>query len=130
MTVIVIYGFREHLVPIRAQLSDTIHDCMKSVLGMPKDQRAHRFVALDSESLYTPHGRSHRYTVIDIRMTSGRKPETKKALIKELFREIDRRLAIPPIDVEITITEQPPHCWGFRGMTGDEAPGLNYRVDV
>ncbi len=127
---IIVYGIREHLVPIRTQLSDIIHDCMKSILRMPDEMRAHRFVALDREDLYAPDGRSHRYTVIEINMMSGRKPETKKALIKELFREIDRRLAIPPIDVEITISEQPPHCWGFRGMTGDEAADLSYRVDV
>jgi hypothetical protein len=33
------------------------------------------------------------------------------------------------VDVEITIREQPAHCWGFRGMTGDEAP-LPHRIDV
>jgi hypothetical protein len=39
-------------------------------------------------------------------------------------------LSIDPADVEITISEQPPHCWGFRGMTGDEAADLKYRVNV
>ena len=28
------------------------------------------------------------------------------------------------------IKEQPPHCWGFRGMTGDEACDLKYSVNV
>lgn len=26
--------------------------------------------------------------------------------------------------------EQPAHCWGFRGMTGDEARDLKYSVNV
>ncbi|MFA0071975.1 tautomerase family protein, partial [Vibrio breoganii] len=26
--------------------------------------------------------------------------------------------------------EQPSHCWGFRGMTGDEAQDLKYKVKV
>ena len=33
-------------------------------------------------------------------------------------------------DVEITIKEQAPHCWGFRGMIGDEAADLKYQVKV
>jgi len=36
---------------------------------------------------------------------------------------------IEATDVEITLREQPAHCWGFRGMTGDDA-SLSYRIDV
>lgn len=63
-------------------------------------------------------------------MMQGRKVETIKSLIKALFQNIENEIGIPPIDVEITIKEQPPHCWGFRGLTGDEAQDLNYKVQV
>lgn len=49
-------------------------------------------------------------------MMAGRKPETQKALIKALFREIEEQLDISPVDIEITIQEQQPYQWGFRGM--------------
>jgi len=127
---IVVYGIEEKLNPVKAKLSDVIHGCMQSVLGMPEDKRAHRFVPLPREDFYYPGGRSDAYTVIEINMMAGRKPETQKALIKELFKEIERQLAIAPIDVEITIKEQAPHQWGFRGMTGDEANDLKYKVKV
>ncbi len=126
---ILIYGNRENLVPIRAQLSDVIHSCMQSVLGMPEDKRAHRFIPMESEDFYYPGGRTDAYTVIEINMIEGRKIETKKALIKALFAEIEKNLGISPVDVEITINEQPDHCWGFRGITGDEAK-LNYKINV
>ena len=126
---ILIYGNRENLVPIRAQLSDVIHSCMQSVLGMPEDKRAHRFIPMESEDFYYPGGRTDAYTVIEINMIEGRKIETKKALIKALFAEIEKNLGISPVDVEITINEQPDHCWGFRGITGDEAK-LNYEIKV
>ena len=61
---------------------------------------------------------------------AGRTVETKKALIKALFAQIEAELNIAPIDIEITIKEQPAHCWGFRGMTGDEAQDLTYKVNV
>ncbi|PMH42612.1 hypothetical protein BCU68_13510 [Vibrio sp. 10N.286.49.B3] len=127
---IVIFGIKEKLNPIKAQLSDVIHGCMESVLGMPEDKRAHRFIPMDKEDYYYPDGRSNAYTVIEINMMEGRTVETKKALIKSLFSTIECELGILPIDVEITIKEQPAHCWGFRGMTGDEAKDLKYQVNV
>ncbi|MFT0139553.1 tautomerase family protein [Alcanivoracaceae bacterium MT1] len=127
---IVVYGIKERLNPIKSQLSDVIHDCMQSVLGMPEDKRAHRFVPLERDDFYYPGGRSDAYTVIEINMMAGRKPETQKALIKAIFRELESQLSLPPVDVEITLKEQQPYQWGFRGMTGDEAKDLKYNVNV
>jgi len=53
-----------------------------------------------------------------------------KALIKELFSKIESVVGISPVDIEVTIKEQPAHCWGFRGMTEDEARDLKYSVNV
>ncbi|PSF11616.1 tautomerase family protein [Marinobacter shengliensis] len=127
---IVIYGTKEHLNPIKAQLSEVIHGCMQSVLGMPEDKRAHRLIPMEPEDFYYPRGRTPAYTAIEINMMQGRTPETQKALIKELFSKIESVIGISPVDVEITIKEQPPHCWGFRGMTGDEVRDLKYSVNV
>ena len=127
---IVIYGIKENLNSIKSELSNTIHSCMSSALGMPEDNRAHRFIPLDKEDFYYPSGRSDSYTVIEINMMKGRKIETQKNLIKALFTKIEENIGIHPIDIEITIKEQAPYQWGFRGMTGDEALDLNYKVNV
>ena len=127
---IVIFGIREKLNPIKAELSDVIHNCMQLVLGMPEDKRAHRFIPLEKEDFYYPGGRSDSYTVIEINIMAGRQAETQKKLIKALFQEIEKKLSISPVDIEITIKEQAPHQWGFRGMTGDEANDLKYKVNV
>ena len=127
---IIVYGIKERLNPIKARLSDVIHRCMVSVLGMPEDKRAQRFIPMDKVDFYYPGGRTDAYTVIEINMMAGRTPDTQKRLIKELFRQIESQLAIPPLDIEIVIKEQPAHCWGFRGMTGDEVRDLNYKINV
>lgn len=127
---IVIYGIDERLDPIKARMSDVIHRCMQSVLGLPEDKRAHRFVPMKRENFYYPGGRSDAYTVIEINMMSGRRPETQKILIKALFQELKDKLDLDPVDVEIMIQEQKPYQWGFRGMTGDEARDLSYKIDV
>ncbi|MBY7846971.1 tautomerase family protein [Vibrio fluvialis] len=107
---VVIYGIKEHLNAIKADLSDVIQESMTQALGLPEDKRAQRFVPLDKSDFYYPSGRSDAYTVIEVNMMEGRKVETKKALIKALFNNIESSLGIAPIDVEITIKEQPAHC--------------------
>jgi phenylpyruvate tautomerase PptA (4-oxalocrotonate tautomerase family) len=126
---ILVYGIQERLDPIRQRLSGAIHACLKEVLGMPDEKRAHRFIPLRREDMFFPGGRTDAYTVIEINMMQGRAEQTKKALIHRLFAVLEAEVGLAPADVEITIHEQPPHCWGFRGMTGDEAK-LNYRIDV
>ena len=126
---IIIYGIKEQLNPIKARMSDIIHQCMMDVLGMPEGKRAHRFVPLNKDDYYYPEDRTDQYTVLEINMMEGREIETKKALINALFKRFEEQLSISPIDLEITIKEQPAHCWGFRGVTGDEAK-LNYKVNV
>ncbi|HDY7969629.1 TPA: tautomerase family protein [Vibrio vulnificus] len=127
---VVIYGIKENLNPIKADLSDVIQQSMTQALGLPEDKRAHRFILLDKSDFYYPSGRSDAYTVIEVNMMEGRKVETKKALIKALFNNIELRLGIAPVDIEITIKEQPAHYWGFRGITGDEVADLTYKVHV
>ncbi|ELH9617248.1 tautomerase family protein, partial [Vibrio vulnificus] len=125
---VVIYGIKDHLNPIKAELSDVIQNSMTQALGLPEDKRAHRFIPLDKSDFYYPSGRTDAYTVIEVNMMEGRKVETKKALIKALFSNIESRLGISPVDIEITIKEQPSHCWGFRGITCDEVADLTYKI--
>jgi len=103
---------------------------MNQVLGLPESKRAHRIIPLDKSNFYYPQGRSDAYTVIEVNMMAGRGIDTKKALIKALFENIEAHIGIAPIDIEITIKEQSPHCWGFRGMTGDDVTDLTYKVNI
>lgn len=127
---ILIYGIKEYLNPVKAKLSNIIQLSMTQAIGLPEDKTAHRFFPMNKEDFYYPVGRSDAYTVIEINMMQGRKEDTIKTLIKTLFRNIEAELGIAPIDLEITVHQQPTHCWGFRGITGDEVQDLNYKVDV
>jgi len=129
MAQVKIYGVKEQLNPIKAQLSDVIHSCVVDALAFPKDKRAHRFFPLEADDFYYPAGRTPRYTIIEISMFEGRSVETKKQLIRLLFERTHQVLGLSPADLEITITETPKHNWGFRGQTGDEI-SLNYKVEV
>jgi len=129
MAQIKIYGLKDHLNPIKPQLSDVIHACVVEALHFPPEKRAHRFFPLAREDFYYPDGRSEAYTIIEITMIEGRTVETKKKLIRLLFERIHTELAIALMDIEIVILEAPSTNWGFRGKTGDEVE-LTYKIEV
>ncbi len=129
MPQIKIYGIKEHLNPIKVQLSDVIHSCIVDALAFPVGKRSQRFFPMDAEDFYFPSTATPRHTVIEISMFEGRSVETKKQLIRLIFERTQKELNIAHSDIEITITETPRHNWGFRGQPGDEI-GLNYTVEV
>ena len=75
---IIVYGIKEQLNPIKRKLSEVIHSCMMSVLGLPEGKRAQRFVPMDAEDFYYPSDRSPAYTVIEINMMAGRTIATQR----------------------------------------------------
>lgn len=129
MAQIKIYGQREHLNPIKSQLSDVVHECVVKVLCLPPDKRFHRFFTLDADDFFYPPDRTPRYTIIEVSMFEGRSVETKKQLIRLLFERLSDEFSIGLNDIEIAISETPKHNWGIRGAPGDEI-GLNYKVEV
>lgn len=124
-----IYGVKEQLNPIKAQLSDIIHATVITAFQLPADKRFQRFFPMEREDFLFPEDRSESYTVIEVSMFEGRSVETKKQFYRLLFQAIESQLGIDPRDVEITITETPRSNWGIRGLPADELT-LDYRVDV
>jgi Tautomerase enzyme len=129
MSQVKVYGLQEHLITVRAQLSDTIHACVMDALGLPEDKRAHRFFPLAREDFYMPGGRTDAYTILEITMIAGRSVEARKKLVRLLFDRIRDQVGIAHQDLEICIYESPAENWGFRGSHGDEVK-LNYEINV
>jgi phenylpyruvate tautomerase PptA (4-oxalocrotonate tautomerase family) len=129
MAQITIYGRREHLDRVRAELSAAIHGSVVDALAVPATKRFHRFIGLDDADFLYPDDRSERYTIIEISIFEGRTVETKKALIRGLFERIEAQCGIAPGDIEITIFETPRHNWGIRGLPADELT-LDYPVET
>ncbi|HTL88939.1 MAG TPA: tautomerase family protein [Leptolyngbya sp.] len=128
MAQVKVYGLRQHLDPIKPQLSDVIHTCVMDALQYPADKRFHRFFPLDVSDFYFSTDRSDRYTILEFSLFEGRSVEAKKQLIRLLFDRV-QPLGISPQDLEVTVFETPKHNWGFRGLPGDEHQ-LNYKVDI
>jgi phenylpyruvate tautomerase PptA (4-oxalocrotonate tautomerase family) len=129
MAQVKVYGVKSVLDTIKPQLSNVIHQCVVTALQMPPEKRFHRFFGLALEDFCYPSDRSQQYTIIEISLMAGRSVETKKALIRLLFDQLQQQLGLAPVDVEITLIETPKCNWGIRGQCGDEMM-LNYQVEI
>ena len=129
MAQVKIYGLKQNLSTIKAELSATIHGCIVDILSFPKEKKFHRFISFEKDEMIFPEDKTEAYIIIEIMMMEGRSVETKKSLIKSLFYTINKELEIDKNDIEICIIESPSCNWGFRGMTGDEIQ-LNYKVSI
>ncbi len=129
MAQIKIFARRDHIDRHRAVISDTVHEAMQRVMGLPAMKRFHRFIAFDPVDMLAPPDRSDAYTIIEIIMFEGRKPETKNALLHALMDGLAAAVPMPIADIEITLIETPRANWGIRGQTGEEL-ALNYKVET
>ena len=129
MAQVKIYGLASHLGNKRQLISDAVHESAMSAYGLPTEKRFHRFIALAEEDFVYPQDRTAAYTIIEFSTFEGRSAETKKALIRELFVNLEQIAGVSPQDTEITIFETPKMNWGIRGKPADEL-ALKYKVEV
>ena len=128
MAQVKVYSGRAHLAGQRQALSDAIHRAAQGVLGLPENKRFHRFFPLEAEDFVFPPDRSARYTILEIHLFAGRRPETLRAFLRALQREVTSACALTPEDLEIVLLEAPPERWSIRGQLGDELQ-LSYEVN-
>jgi phenylpyruvate tautomerase PptA (4-oxalocrotonate tautomerase family) len=125
-----IYGIREHLVPVRAALSDAVNEAISIAFAFPRERRLQRFFPMDrGDFIYPPHERSERYTIIEIETFQGRSKDVLKTLVREIYRRVPDATGIEPRDLDVIISEQPKHAWGLMGECGDEIK-LTYKVEI
>jgi NADPH-dependent ferric siderophore reductase len=122
-----IFGQHHVLAPMRAQWSEIVHAAAVDVLGLPPDKRFHRFFPMDPEDFPTPPGRSERYTIVELRLFTGRTVATKKVFYARIYADAAEHLGISSVDLEIAMVETPRHDWAIRGLPGDEL-ALTYEV--
>lgn len=127
MAQVKIYGLKSHIDGNQQSFSKIIHECSMEVLGIPPDKKFHRYICMDKADFLFPDSRSERYIIIEYDLITGRTKETKKNLVKSLFKQLNEFCDIPISDIEIKISESPAENWGFRGMNGDEVK-LSYDV--
>ena len=128
MANIKIYGHKAFLDSSKEVLSEAIHKAVVVALQYPLDKKFHRFLPLEEGYFIHPEDRSEKYLDIEIHMFEGRTEATKRALIEQLFTQLED-VGVTRQDVEVILIETPKVNWGIRGKNGADL-ALNYKVEV
>lgn len=123
-----IYARRRHLARHRRAISEAVHEALTRTLGVPREKRFQRFIALDEADFVHPPDRTEGYTIVEISMFEGRSDETKRACLEALMAGISRAAGTSVQDVEVTVFETPRANWAIRGCVADRL-ALSYRVE-
>ena len=124
-----VFGLADELNQRKQKMSEVIHSCVVDGLKFPADKKFQRFFPLEADNFIFPHGRSEKYTIIEVSIFEGRSVDAKKEFVRLIYQRFMSELNIEGNDIEITIFETPKVNWGIRGVPGDELV-LNYQVNI
>jgi phenylpyruvate tautomerase PptA (4-oxalocrotonate tautomerase family) len=108
-------------------IADAIHDAMVATIGIPA---ADRFQIISRrppaarifDRGYLGVARSDDWMLVQITLKSGRTPDQKRALYRQVAANLQTRTGTNPGDVMISLTENEPIDWSFGNGEAQIAP--------
>jgi phenylpyruvate tautomerase PptA (4-oxalocrotonate tautomerase family) len=106
-----------------------VHTAVAAALGLPEWDRTVRLVEHAPSHFPPPPGRSERFTLVGISLFSGRSPDAKRTLYRNVVDQLET-VGVPRDDVTITLIEIGRENWGIRGGQMASDVDLGFKVDV
>lgn len=78
--------------------------------------------------MIVPPGKGESYSVIEIKLFSGRSLDAKRRLYAAIVDELSV-FDVPPSDIKVVLIESGPENWGLRGLPASEID-LGFKVEV
>ena len=121
-------GTPEHKLAI----SDSIHQALVDVIGIPDDDKYHVFHELDPENLISApvaFGLERRDEAIFIQCYFGKRPEDQlRKLYRALVANLTEGAGLEGRDIYINIVESPSANWWADGRALDPNTGFDERI--
>jgi 4-oxalocrotonate tautomerase len=102
----------------RTALGDGVHQAMVEAIAIPPDDRFHVITEHSANDLiYDPQylgvQRSDRIVMVQITLSSGRKPQQKRKLYKRMREILAQSPGLPPQDLLVVLVETVWENWSF-----------------
>jgi 4-oxalocrotonate tautomerase len=102
----------------RKALADGVHRAMVEAMAVPADDRfqvitEHPPDALIYDPQYLGVHRSDRIVLVQITLSSGRKPQQKRKLYKRMAEILAEAPGLPPQDLVVNLVETTWENWSF-----------------
>ncbi|MFB9952884.1 tautomerase family protein [Rhizobium puerariae] len=112
----------------RRELIEAVQRALIAGLLIPDDDRCIFLQEFNDDAMIAPPNKGPRYTVIEIKLFSGRSVEAKRRLYQAIVEELSA-FDVPASDIKTVLIESDPVNWGLHGKPASEID-LGFKIDV
>lgn len=110
-------------------LIEAVQSALVSAFKIPEGDRDVVLDLYDANRRIVSHGRSERYTRIEIIGIAARSLDAKRALFKAIADNL-AVVGVPRAETRIFLVEPPAESWGIKGGLPASEADLGFKVDV
>ncbi|MFD2238419.1 tautomerase family protein [Aureimonas populi] len=112
----------------RLEVIEAVQRALLTGLQIPDHDRCISLVEYEADAMITPPSKGPSYSVIEIKLFSGRSLDAKRKLYAALAEELSA-FGVPASDIKIVLVEIDPVNWGLGGLPASEID-LGFKIDV
>ena len=116
-------------VGVEMQLIEAVQSALVSAFKIPEWDRDVVLDLYDANRRIFSHGRSERYTRIEIIGIAARSKDAKRALFKAIADNLET-VGVPRTETRIFLIEPPAESWGIKGGQLASEADLGFKIDV
>jgi phenylpyruvate tautomerase PptA (4-oxalocrotonate tautomerase family) len=106
-----------------------VQSAFVSAIKTPEWDRDIAIALYDDSRRIVPHGKSERFTRIEIKLFAGRSMAAKRNLYRTIVENLSG-LGIPKTEIKILLIEIPPQNWGIQGGQPASEVDVGFKIDV
>jgi phenylpyruvate tautomerase PptA (4-oxalocrotonate tautomerase family) len=111
------------------ELIAAVQSAFLTAIKTPEWDRDIVVALYDDSRRIVPHGKSERFTRIEIKLFSGRSMAAKRNLYRTIVANLSA-LGIPKTEIKILLIEIPPQNWGIQGGQPASEVDVGFKIDV
>ena len=112
----------------RLAVIEAVQRALVTGLKIPEYDRCISLTEYDADAMIVPPGKGQSYSVIEIKLFSGRSLDAKRRLYAAIAEELSA-FGVPAADIKVVLLESEPLNWGLGGLPASEIE-LGFKIDV
>jgi len=112
----------------RLAVIEAVQRALVTGLKIPEHDRCISLTEYDADAMIVPPSKGQSYSVIEIKLFSGRSLDAKRRLYAAIAEELSA-FGVPAADIKVVLLESEPLNWGLGGLPASEID-LGFKIDV
>ncbi len=114
---------------LEIELMEAVQSALVSAFKIPESDRDVVLDLYEESRRLVSHGRSERYTRVEILGIAERSLNAKRVLFKTIVENL-LSVGVPKSEIRIVLVEPPADSWGVKGGIPASEVDLGFKIDV